>query len=84
MPEGFQKIRYYGFWAGAQRQERIALAQKLALAFQETLPLSERILLELLDFMVVKPAIVCPVCQKGRMSFAVSAAISFNEYFDTS
>ena len=84
LPEGFQKIRYYGFWAGAQRKERIALAQKLALAFQETLPLSERILLDLLDFMVVKAAIACPACQKGHMSFAGSASISLNDYFDTS
>ncbi len=75
--------RYYGFWAGVQRKEHTALARKRALAFQETLPLSEHILLNLLGFMVGKPNIVCPLCQRGSMIFTGTAAIGFSEHLDT-
>jgi len=85
LPEGFQKIRYYGFWAGAHRKAQLELAGKLIQLSQETLPPSLRIFITLMAT-CFQPAswVKCPSCQIGSMTFKGVASISLKEWDDTS
>jgi len=67
-PKGFVHIRYYGFLSNRNRKERIALCRKLlGLPEKPSLSVPEASGKEINESEDDHPAMLCPVCKKGRM-----------------
>jgi hypothetical protein len=67
LPDGFQRIRFGGFFANCHRQPKLALVrQLLAMPVTELLPLPKDCA-ELLAHLTGAPAHQCPFCLTGRM-----------------
>jgi len=69
LPEGFQRIRYYGFLGNRHRQSRLELCRRLlgmpAAPTEPTSPSTDyRTLYEELTGLSL---LQCPVCRQGRM-----------------
>jgi hypothetical protein len=66
LPDGFQRIRYYGFLANRQRSDALALCRELlnspAPASPERLSYPER-----LKQLTGKDVLRCPICKVGQM-----------------
>jgi hypothetical protein len=74
LPRGFHKVRYFGLWHPAQRQNAARVRQMLQLqAPSKVHPPQETVLLQLEQsgaepMPLIEPRI-CPHCQQGRLVF---------------
>jgi hypothetical protein len=69
LPEGFQRIRYYGFLANRYREQKLARCRQL-LAMPQPEPLDDQAAGDYRDqYQELTGASLteCPVCQRGRM-----------------
>ena len=67
LPDGFQRIRFAGFFANRHRRSKLALIrQLLADPVTELLPLPKDCA-ELLAFLTGQPKDQCPHCHIGRL-----------------
>jgi hypothetical protein len=68
LPNGFMRIRYYGFLANRHRREKLALCRRLlGLADHPTPCVPETPKREGDESVNTDPSTLCPVCKKGRM-----------------
>jgi hypothetical protein len=68
LPDGFQRIRYYGFLGNRYRQEKLALCRQL-LGMPASSPASEATedYLDRYEELTGSSLRECPVCHQGRM-----------------
>jgi hypothetical protein len=69
LPEGFQRIRYYGFLANRHREQKLARCRQL-LAMPQPVPPDDQAAGDYRDqYQALTGAslIECPACQRGRM-----------------
>jgi len=67
LPEGFQRIRYYGFLANRDRRKKLALCRQL-LAMQTSSPTASiKDYRERYQELTGRSLTLCPRCQKGQM-----------------
>jgi hypothetical protein len=68
LPEGFQRIRYYGFLANCHREQKLALCRQL---LQSPAPKpscdEKKDYRDRYEELTGKSLTACPVCQKGQM-----------------
>jgi hypothetical protein len=68
LPNGFMRIRYYGFLSNRNRREKIALCRRLlGLADHPTPCVPETPKHEGDESVNTDPSTLCPVCKKGRI-----------------
>src|SRR5213594_433149 len=89
LPDGFQRIRYYGFLSNCHRNEKLALCrQLLGMAVErEKLPgdqLSDYDYEALYEKLTGCSLRQCPVCRQGRMVVVEILAPSAPAFIDTS
>jgi hypothetical protein len=74
LPDGFQRIRFGGFFANCHRKSKLALVrQLLAMPVTELLPLPKDCA-ELLAWLTGVPAHQCPHCRVGQMHVVATLA----------
>ena len=69
LPEGFQRIRYYGFLANRHREQKLARCRQLLAMPPPELPNAEAVKDYLDHYQELTGASLteCPACQRGRM-----------------
>jgi hypothetical protein len=67
LPEGFQRIRYYGFLANRDRQKKLALCRQLLGMQTSSQTTSIRHYRERYQELTGRSLTLCPRCQKGQM-----------------
>jgi hypothetical protein len=67
LPDGFMRIRYYGFMGNTVRKESITLIRKLLGADDNTEQEIPTGWIALMIFLTGKDPTICPICGKGRM-----------------
>ena len=67
LPDGFQRIRYYGFLANRQRSEALVLCRELLSAPTPATPLRPLSYRERLRQLSGKDILRCPSCNVGEM-----------------
>jgi len=67
LPPEFRKVRYYGIFAGGERNEKIALGRKLLGQPEEPVEHADEDKLDLLKRVTGFDATLCPVCKKGHL-----------------
>ncbi len=72
LPKGFVRIRYFGYLANRQRQEKLELCRRLV--GEAALPASDEACHEPTTVAGDEPAeiVVCPACQQGRVRIIYS------------
>ena len=90
LPDGFQRIRYYGFLSNCHREEKLALCRQLlgmAAVDPERLPGDQ---LPQYDYEALYEKLTgcslrqCPVCRQGRMIVVEILAPALPAFIDTS
>jgi transposase len=69
VPEGFRKIRYYGFLAPGNRQEKVDLIQKLLDVIVEKSSWATKSISEWLDRYEAVLNHRCPMCKTGVIEY---------------
>lgn len=74
LPRGFHKVRYFGLWHPAQRQNATRVRQMLQLQTPPEVDLTPDLVARSLEQHSVTPAppiepLICPHCQQGRLIF---------------
>ena len=67
LPEGFQRIRYYGFLANRDRRKKLALCRQLLGMQGSSQTTSVKDYRERYQELTGRSLIICPRCQQGRM-----------------
>jgi len=67
LPEGFMKIRYFGFLANINKNKAIPLIRKLIGSGKELPEKQSETMIEMLLRLTGKDITVCPECGKGKM-----------------
>jgi hypothetical protein len=74
LPEGFQRIRYYGFLANRDRRKKLALCRQLLGMHTASPPTSGKDYRERYQELTGRSLILCPQCQQGKMVIVESLA----------
>jgi hypothetical protein len=90
LPDGFQRIRYYGFLSNCHREEKLALCrQLLAMPAVDPEPAPGDLPIdydfdELYETLTGSSLRQCPLCRQGRMVAVEILAPVAPEFIDTS
>lgn len=81
LPEGFMKIRYFGFLANKNKQQAILLIRRLIGSAVEVFEKRKETVAEMLFRLTGQDITCCPECKKGRMRIIERLP---NQYWDSS
>ncbi len=84
LPDGFMRIRSFGFLSNAGKQKKIPLIQKI-LSYQPEKPKTKRDAKTRMLELTGKDISLCPICKKGRLKSVSTLQAKFGRtQFDTS
>lgn len=67
LPEGFQRIRYYGFLANRHRQEKLALCRRLLGMLPSGISAQPKDYRQRYEELTGRSLLLCPQCRRGQM-----------------